>query len=422
MKTALLVCVALVGGAAWAGPRDRALEIAEAGLLSNIAAIADDSGREHRFVLAGGHQFHTLWTRDFAMASAGVLAMGQGQAVKDSLDTIFANQRADGLMPRLIDHENNIIRIMFATIGVRLPFEFPLHINFVSENGILTIDGNALLPWAASHYIEVTGDRDAAQRWWPVAVRSLEFLEREYWDSGLIGKQPPFADWEDSVARKGRVAFTNEAYLLALRGLSGWARFLGMDSSADDYARRAGEFQKRFHDFFWIPGRNMIRNFEGDDHLTADANLMAVAHGLVSPDEAAAIMETLRASPLWKPMPGRVTWPDFANHDKDIFVRIFGLPDYHDSLYWLWLSSLAAEAERAVGEAGACETILDQVSGLVVSKDSLQEIYKLQKDRVRLKPVRRFFYRAEVPFTWSSGMFVHAVLQGCRQGVRRPTR
>src|SRR4051812_23567939 len=98
-------------------PRDRALEIARAGLVSNIARLEDSSGREWQFLLAGGHQFHTLWTRDFGMASAGALALGQTQAVRDSLEVIFANQRADGLMPRLIDHSNAVVRMLFSEIG-----------------------------------------------------------------------------------------------------------------------------------------------------------------------------------------------------------------------------------------------------------------------------------------------------------------
>ena len=389
----------------------RAVKIAKAGLLRNTASVPDVAGQapNREFLLAGAHQYHSLWAWDFSFASMGALKAGQFQTVHDSLEIYFSSQRADGVLPRVIDNKSITMRMIMGTIGLIQKFTNPLKASFETENKVLSPIPNAILPWAASRYILYTQDRAFAVKWFDTAEKAIGWLESNMLVDGLIGKQPPYSDWEDSVQRTGKVAFTNEIYALALRGLSDWAAFLGDHEKEIYYLAKYSSFMEKFRAFFWMPERNAIRNFEGDDHLTADANLIAVAYHLVSDEDSIAIMKTLRASPLWQPMPGRPTWPNYVSSMKSLLPKFTGMGGYHDKIYWLWLTSLAVMAERSVGNIEGANQILEKLSHQITSNGVVHEVFDLKRGGY-LKPSRRLLYYSEHPFTWSSGMFLESAL------------
>jgi hypothetical protein len=79
---------------------------------------------------------------------------------------------------------------------------------------------------------------------------------------------------------------------------------------------------------------------------------------------------------------------------------------------WLWITALAARAERAVGNCAGYHAIMDQLSALIARRGAIEEVYDLKRNGT-LKPVRRLFYHAENPFTWSSAMYLEAANEGC---------
>jgi glycogen debranching enzyme len=388
--------------------------IAARNLLHNTVHVEDAGSLsgEKLYLVAGAHQFKSLWARDFSMSVAGALAIGANQVVHDSLEALFQFQRKDGLLARGVDDVSIQARVVLALIGITPDLKGPLRASYISENQVPSIDSNAIVPWAASEYLAATGDREFARAWFAGAEAAIGFLEREYFVDGLIGRQPPYSDWEDSVQRTGRVAQTNIYYILSLRGLGSWAALLGQEAKAAEYALKAELAVARFRDFFWIPGRHILRNFEGDDHLTADANLMAVTHHLVTESQAREIMATLRESPLWQPMPGKPTWPDYAASRKDIFVKLVGLSAYHDRMVWLWITAMAAMAEREVGNCAGYREIMQRLSDRIAADGTVHEVFDVKKGG-RLVPVVRPLYRAEAPFTWSSALYLEAASRAC---------
>jgi glycogen debranching enzyme len=396
-----------------------ALSIAAAGLMGNGIAVTDPSyGDGERYLLvAGPNQFKSLWARDFSMATAGALSIGMEREVHDSLDSLFSFQRGDGLMPRMVDNRGIDSRVILGLAGFHVPLKAPVKGWFKTENGVIAIDSNLVVPWAASEYILKTMDLDFARKWYHSAQRSLQFLtDGGFMVNGFVGNQPPFSDWEDSVRRGGRVAMTNVYYVLALRGMAAWAALVGEAGDALDYVLLADSTNRKFRDYFWRDDLGMLSNFEGDDRLTADANLMAVAHHLLSREDSLAVMAALRNSPLWRPMPGRPTWPDYPRSYKSFNVKLSGIASYHDSMTWLWITALAADAERAVGDCEAYHAILESLADLVVKYGAVHEVYDLKP--AGLVPVKRLLYRAERPFTWSSAMFIEAAQGGCPQTER----
>jgi glycogen debranching enzyme len=202
-------------------------------------------------------------------------------------------------------------------------------------------------------------------------------------------------------------------YVLALRGLSDWAREIGRKSESARFAKRAEAAHTAFLKFFWDEERGVISNFEGDSRLTADANLLAVIHGIVTPARAEQIMRALRAGPLWTPMPGRATWPDYPLSLKSETVRLVHTEDYHDSMYWGWLTAAAAMAEQSVGNCRGYWRIMNQLSEQIVNDQAVYEVLELDPRRGKLKPVRRFTYKSEKPFSWGAAYYLKAASLGC---------
>jgi GH15 family glucan-1,4-alpha-glucosidase len=401
-----------------------ATAIAVEGLMGNIATVRNprDDSLDKEYLLAGGRQYRSLWARDFGMSVGGALAIGQTGVVRDSLEILLGFQRDDGLLPRIVDNWSLGSRFALAFLGVPPGFSPPFRGWFETENNVIAIDGNAILPWAASRYVLATRDRAFAQRWFPAVERTLAFLQRQFVSGGLIGGQPPFSDWADSVRREGHVAFTNELYLLALKGAAQWAAFLGRKDRAAFYEKEAGRFKEKFLAYFWDPDRRILRNFENDDRLTADANLMAVAYGILDRADALAVIRTLKKTPLWDPLPGRPTWPDYPETMKSRLVRMVGLTGYHDEMYWLWITALAAQAERAVGHCDGYKSLVGALATKIQEDGVVSEVYELKGKGPRLEPVIRLLYRSEEPFTWSSAMFLEAATGGCEIGVESPGR
>jgi GH15 family glucan-1,4-alpha-glucosidase len=396
------VLAMLVGPGAHADDRATARRIAAAGLRQNIAQVGGKS-----LFVAGGHQFHDLWVRDFAMSVGGLLAISREDVVRDSLDLILSLQREDGLLPRVIDNQDITGRtILGSALGLVQDFAEPLKGWYETENKVVVIDGNALVPWAASRYFEATRDLDSVRRWYPAIEKSLAMLEASFGADGLITRQPPYSDWEDSVARSGRVALTNEFYLLALRGTAELAAALGLRDQAADVRARELKASAAFLKTFWDASNHRIINYVGDDHWTADANFMAVAQGLVPSDMAQDILSHWPKD-LWNPLP-RTTWPDYPDSLKDQVVKLVGIADYHDRLYWLWIGALAALAERETGHIDRSVPLLETMAARVAADGAVYEVYELGDDGVSLEHVDRMLYTAEQPFSWSAAMLLEA--------------
>ena len=260
----------LNGSGALAGHREDAIQIAATGLKRNIAPVHSRStGRIHQYLTAGAHQYHSLWAWDFAFASLGAIRVGDQEAVKDTLELYFGFQRADGLLPRGLDNRSIKTRVFLGLVGFVPEVGEPWIPQFRSENHVISPIPNIILPWAASRYIQATGDREFATRWWNTAKSALEWIKRERLDGHVIGKQEPFSDWMDSVRRTGKVGFTNVLYAMALRSLADWADFNQDLPSASTYRAEFEAFREKFREEFWIPERKILRNFEGDDRLSA---------------------------------------------------------------------------------------------------------------------------------------------------------
>lgn len=397
-----------------------AWKILEKDLRSNIISIQDprDRNNEKHYLLAGSKQYRTLWARDLSMSVIGVLSLGEQKAIRDSLSIFFEFQRSDGLLPRVVDYWNIYARVISGILGKPLAFRGKVRGWFVTENKVIAIDGNLILPWAASEYVKRTRDLEFAEKWFPNLERALTFVEKNFMEDGLIGKQPPFSDWADSVRRKGRVAFTNEFYILALQGAGEWAQILNLNQAPDYYFSKAKKVCQKFLEFFWDPKKKRLKNFENDDHFSAEANYLGIAAGILTEAQSYDVMEEIKKTPLWQPIAGRPAWPNYDPQLKSRTIKIVQLENYHDSTFWLWITALAACAELKLNHWESYLRIMNFLSEQIRTDQTIYEVYEPPKvpSSKLLIPLKRLLYHSEAPFTWSASMILQALEQGRNWG------
>jgi glycogen debranching enzyme len=426
------------------GGTDAAWCIAERDLRRNIVDVpVGETGLTRRYLLAGHYQFHALWARDLSFSTGGVLVIGERADVRDSPEALLGAQCTrqsseaacreclsegtchEGLIPRGIDDHDPACRV-FEGAGLHVPDPFgeeQLRAQYISEYHVISLDSNLVVPWAASRYVlEEPIDIDFARRWFSAVQGALEMVEEHYCVSRgpactRVSNQPPFSDWEDSVERRGDVAYSQVMYVLALDGAAKWAHVLGRETDAGAYHTRSALAALELMRHYRSPA-GILTNFDWDlgVHRTADANVLAAAYVLPLPDgEAAGLLDSLRDTvpELWRPIPGRPTFPDYPASMKGSFAKWGGLSSYHDEYYWLWITAAAAIGERAAGNCDAYTSIMTPLARQIEQDGEVWEIFE-HTAAGELKPVRGLRYTAEHPFSWSAAMYLEAASGGCR--------
>ena len=362
----------------------RLLEIARRSFEANIRILGSK-----RVIVAGANQFGSVWTRDFCFASGGLLKAGLPDVVRDTLAAICAGQRADGLMPRLLDSSDPIVRFVRSALGSRLPLSEPLKPNFISDHFVISIDSNALLAWTARRYADATGDTAFLESLRPRLERGLDWYRTVEKDG--LARQPPFSDWKDSIAARRDAVFMME--LLRWQGL----RALGRETEALAVKTRADEA-------FWEETGGFYRDTLGFPLFSSDSNFGAIAWGFCSVERARRIWDAARRLGLWTrwgPRAGqRYPW-----REKGVLPRIALMHRYHDDHVWLWNSAVALTALRRLGENAEAEKLAAEITALAERDGEIGEVYEPEDGR----PAKTWLYQSEAPFTWSSAMLFEAL-------------
>ena len=355
------------------------LSQAQAVAKGQIEANLRPLGNGRTVLVAGAHQYGSVWARDFCFASGGMLAAGLTQPVTDTVLELAALQRPDGLYPRLLDSYNPFVRFLRGTLGSRMTLTAPLRPNFISDHLVLSYDTNSLVVDAICR--AGLKDRLSAS-----IDRALAWCRGKLKD-GLI-HQAPFSDWKDTIAaRRGHVFFTNLQHWKALAAL-------GRPEASDLAAllRRA----------FWLK-----EGFFADTTvlplLSTDGNLAAIAWGFATPEETERILDAIEAKNLWTPW-GPRAGERYSYFEKGYFARLALVHGYQDDFVWLWVSALALRALHKAGRTSRRDEILRTLCERITRENKISEVYRPEDGR----EVRTWLYRSEAPFSWSSGMLLEA--------------
>ena len=290
-----------------------ALFIAAESLHSGIQTRHLTNTLSKEIVHAGYRNFSESWARDFGFAAYGLLALKQYNPVKETVEAFLWHQTRQGQLPVKLHSLNVFTRFMHSYLGREQPTEVPLRPKYLSGHGAPSLDGQALLVIAALTYVQETGDLTFLAKHWMELSLAISWLEnyRRGGDQDPLLHQGAFADWADSIARGGRVLYTNVVYWKALSEMAIAAARLDLRQEAVRYLLKAENVLRAINKHFW---RGNLGYFITSDMLTqlsSDGNLLAIAWGLATHEQAESILKVMEEAKMAEPVPTRVTYPPY---------------------------------------------------------------------------------------------------------------
>ena len=388
--------------------------IATSNLRAGIEKRQLTNGLEKMILCAGLRNFREPWARDFGFASFGLVELDELQVTKEGLEAFLINQKQSGQFPIKIHSTHILDRFLHSVFKREQPAQAPIKPRYISGHNTISLDGNALLVIAALNYANRAGDHDFIRTHWRALKRAITWLEEHALEADGLLHQAAFADWADSIARSGRVLYTNVLYWKALHDLALFANTLAQTEDQIKFAAKADQVKQSINDHFW---RNDLGYFVTNqifDNLSSSGNLLAIAWNLTTTEQAHRILDKMNEFEMASPVPTQVVHRAYPRKFIAIENRLGGLPDYHTSNAWLWLGAWHVIALTRMGRFDEAETLLFRISDLIVRDGAVHEVYT-QNGRY----LSTFWYTSEAPLTWSAGMVVYAY-RVCQRHFRQP--
>lgn len=360
---------------------------------------------QYREVLHAGYRnFRESWARDFGFAAYGLMALEQYDIVRQTLEAFFLYQTSDGQLPVKLHSLDFVTRYFHSFLGREQSTEGVLRPKYISAHGAPSLDGQAMLVVSALTYAKKTKNLDFLKTYWGALVTAMRWLE-----SHKIGAeeellhQESFADWADSVARRGYVHYTNVVYWKALSEMALAAVDLDMLAHSDHYKRKVELVASAIHRRFWDENLGYFVTSQTLPQLSSDGNLLAVAWGLAGPDQSRRILHSMDLAGMATPVPTRVTSTPYPGELIAIENVLAGMANYHTEAAWIWLGSWHVVAHVQCGDLAGAQELLSRLSAVIVKDKQIHEVYARNGE-----PMASIWYKPEAPLIWNAGMFIYA--------------
>ena len=381
-----------------------ALFIASENLQAAIQTRRLKSEQYKQILHAGYRNFRESWARDFGFASYGLLALGKHDTVRQTLEAFFWHQTGAGQLPVKLHSLDFVTRYFHSFLGREQSTEGVLRPKYISGHGAPSLDGQAMLVISALTYARETKNAEFLKFQWGSLVAAMRWLESFKGDADeKLLYQRSFADWADSVARRGCVHYTNVVYWKALIEMAEAAASLDMLAHAEYYRQKADAVALAIHQGFWNHELGYFITSKSLPLLCSDGNLLAIAWGLATPEQAKRILETMDQIGMASPVPTRVTSSAYPRELIAIENVIGGMPHYHTEAAWIWLGAWHVIAQARCGDLVKAKELLSRIAQVIVRDKQVNEVYGKNG-----KPMASLWYKPEAPLTWNAGMFIYA--------------
>ncbi len=400
--------------------------IARQTLEKNIVDLPSGS-----YVSAGGLHFGSLWTRDFAWAVGGLLAIDKQHVVKNHIQVLLNNTNENNLIPRVLDSSPSWARVFMGILKRPISkLRDPLRPEFKGEHGTVAIDSNLLILRSSILYFKATQDHSFWQENEVNWTKLLKYYDPVQWQGWIV--QENYGDWQDSVKRKGVSFLTNYLWwevrdeLLSLYSEEQTNKLFGFDQADQDVL-----LSKLWQSFF-DENFGLFKSHLSTSVISLDGNLLALLNenfieqsqklNLTTKrgETAQEIYLNLKRSPLWsgQPLPGRASWPNYPASWRSFATRAVGLHHYHDAMVWSWLTGFSLKLAHKMGDEQEVSRIL-RILDQTVKRD--QGITEIWRPNASLDAFKSLFYRSENPFSWGAGVILEALASiEKRQIPKRP--
>ena len=381
------------------------LFIAAESLRSGIQPRRLSNSVSKEVVHAGYRNFSESWARDFGFAAFGLLALRQYTPVKETLEAFLWHQTRDGQLPVKLHSVDVVTRFLHSFFGREQPNEVLLKPKYLSGHGAPSLDGQALLVIAALAYAQESGNFVFLEHHWAELHSAMQWLEhyRRGGEHDQLLHQGAFADWADSIARHGRVLYTNVVYWKALSEMAIAASRLSMQQQAVYYFVKAEKVSRAIQKHFWRTDLGYFITSDTLTQLSSDGNLLAIAWELAQPEQAASILRVMEEARMAEPVPTRVTYPSYPRHLIALENLLGGMANYHTSASWLWIGAWHVIALARTGHIEQAGKLVARILAVIVQDRQVNEVHGPDG-----KPLSSRWYTAEAPLTWNAGMVIYA--------------
>jgi GH15 family glucan-1,4-alpha-glucosidase len=356
-------------------------------------------------VHAGYRNFSESWARDFGFAAYGLLTLKQYNPVKETLEAFFWHQTSEGQLPVKLHSVDVVTRFLHSFFEREQSTEALLKPKYLSGHGAPSLDGQALLIIAALAYTQETGNISFLENHWEELRAAMRWLEnyRKGPEEDPLLHQGAFADWADSIARRGRVLYTNVVYWKALSEMAIAATRLNLQQEAVFYFVRAETVLRAINRQFWRGGLGYFITSDELTQLSSDGNLLAIAWGMTRPDQAESILKVMEEAKMAEPVPTRVTYPSYPRQLIALENLLGGMATYHTSASWLWIGAWHIIALVRSGRMEEAQNVVTRMLGVIVRDRQVHEVHAPSG-----RPLSSIWYTPEAPLTWNAGMVIYA--------------
>jgi glycogen debranching enzyme len=381
-----------------------ALFIATENLRAGVQTRRLKNGKYKDVLHAGYRNFRESWARDFGFASFGLLALEQYDTVKQSLESFLLYQTPTGQLPVKLHSMDFVTRYFHSFLEREQSTEGVLRAKYMSAHGAPSLDGQAMLVISALNYAREAKDTEFLRRYWDSLVKAMEWLEEHKRDVLLY--QEAFADWADSVARRGYVHYTNVVYWRALVEMAKTAMELDMHMYAAFYKEKAQAVASAIHERFWRADLGYFVTSNVLSLLSSDGNLLSISWELATPEQTESILRVMEAMGMSTPVPTRCTSGPYPAELIAIENVLAGVPNYHTNAAWMWLGAWHVIALCRCGDLAKAQELLSRMAAVIVKNKQIHEVYAPNGE-----PLASIWYKPEAPLTWNAGMFIYACKQ-----------
>lgn len=357
-------------------------------------------GRTATVLCAGFRHFREPWARDFGFASYGLIAEGRADVVEDGVRLFFRHQKSTGQLPLKLHSTVLVERYLHSLFARVQPSDSSLIPRFITAHGTRSLDSVLLLIIAWGECVLHNENEQLAVDLHGPVLRALEWVDRYRGEDGLI-HQSPFADWADSIGRKGAIFYTNILWWKARRCFEEVEAHLpnhlaGLEESSQ-------ELGERLRERYFCAQSGYFLNTPISQIFTSAANYMAVAWGLATPEQSQSVLDYAKRARLSEPVPSRVTDRNYPFFLVGPEMWLAGIPTYHTSCSWMWIGSWHAVACKRAGREQESREILARMLATVDRDGTVFEVHD-----ERGKPLATRLYHSEEPLSWNAAMVLYA--------------
>jgi len=292
--------------------------------------------------------YEQVWSRDFAHAVGNYFAQANPQAAKDSLETVFKNQREDGALPYRVERRYAITqaipkigpklsKALFNLIQVKLKHktEKALYEGESFNGAEDTVP--AVTMAAGEFFLDSEKGKEFATEHFDQMKKAIDFFRKKTDpEDGLAIIKNGNPDWTETILRKGKLGFINVCWARSLRLMEFMARRLKRIEDADAYQKEYGKVKKSVLEKIYNKEEGYFRAKEGDDRIDTVASIFGALYFL-NPEEAVRVEENLEKRV--KHSSGLQNFsPPYSR--KEIFwvARLGNHEGYHNEFVWPWVT------------------------------------------------------------------------------------